>query len=127
MLSRDECHDSGYKTAPANFGARCGAYILMVISLLLLIREAYTTATGARANNERLWHPLLALPELLVVMMFVIPGLVPRRAGMFMHSEPIVLVGKKTPIVPALSAQPQAHVDIAEPTPAAAICEPPVI
>ncbi|KAG6918310.1 hypothetical protein DXG01_015402 [Tephrocybe rancida] len=115
MLFRTERRGTGYKVAQTNFGARYGSYILMAISLLLLIREAYATATArdrSRANNEHLWYPLLALPELLIVMLFAIPGLVPGRAEMLLRSEPIVLVEKAAPpIVPAPSTVPQARVD----------------
>lgn len=54
----------------------------MGISALLLIREAYDLATARdrfRANNEHLWYPLLALPEILTVLLFATPGLVPSR------------------------------------------------
>lgn len=54
----------------------------MGISILLFVREVYDAATAgdrSRANNEHLWYPLLALPEVLVVLLFAIPGLVPAR------------------------------------------------
>jgi hypothetical protein len=33
----------------------------------------------AQLDNEHLWYPLIALPEILVVILYVTPGLVPRR------------------------------------------------
>ncbi|KAE9389127.1 hypothetical protein BT96DRAFT_835372 [Gymnopus androsaceus JB14] len=45
-----------------------------LISLFLLIREIFTVATIsnlAKANNEHFWYPLVALPELLCVVLFV--------------------------------------------------------
>ena len=71
-----------YKRTNDSFGTKHGIFILVVISLLLLIREAFTTATMTnvnRQNNENLWYPLLALPELLAVMLYSTPGLVPSR------------------------------------------------
>jgi len=56
--------------------------ILLLVSLLLLVREAFTTATinnPLKQNTENLWYPLLALPEILAVVLYATPGLVPRR------------------------------------------------
>jgi hypothetical protein len=53
--------------------------------LLLLVREAFAAATvhnPAQADKEALWYPLSALPELLAVLLFAVPGLVPSRAEM---------------------------------------------
>ena len=61
---------------------RYGNYILVVISLLLLVREAFATATvknSAKQDTEHFWYPLLALPEILAVILFAAPGLVPRQ------------------------------------------------
>ncbi|KAF8809296.1 hypothetical protein BYT27DRAFT_7254796 [Phlegmacium glaucopus] len=63
-------------------GVRYGNYILVIISLLLLVREAFATATvknSAKQNNEHFWYPLLAVPEILAVILFTTPGLVPRQ------------------------------------------------
>ena len=61
---------------------RYGDYILLIISLLLLIREIFSIATvnnAAKQDNEHLWYPLIALPEILVIIFYLTPGLVPRR------------------------------------------------
>ena len=61
---------------------RYGNYILLVISLLLVVREAFATATvsdAAKQDNEHLWYPFLAVTEFLVVVLFSTPGLVPRQ------------------------------------------------
>ena len=56
--------------------------ILLVGAALLLVREAFSTATMtniAKQNNEHFWYPLVAVPEILVVALMSTPGLVPRR------------------------------------------------
>lgn len=65
-----------------SLGARYGTYILLMISLLLLVREAFATATvknNAKQSNEHFWYPFLAVPEFLAIMLFTAPGLVPRQ------------------------------------------------
>nr|GAT44468.1 predicted protein [Mycena chlorophos] len=65
------------------FGDQHGTYILALISIFILIREIFLTATvgnSARQNEERLWYPLVALPEVLSVLCYSISGLVPPRA-----------------------------------------------
>ncbi|KAF8890162.1 hypothetical protein BD779DRAFT_290970 [Infundibulicybe gibba] len=51
-------------------------YTICVISLLLLIHEAFATALAmgdtAKLLDERLWYPFIALPEILVVAFFVV-------------------------------------------------------
>ena len=59
-----------------------GNYILLVISLLLIIRETFATATvnnSAKQDSEPFWYPFLAVTEFLVVVLFSTPGLVPRQ------------------------------------------------
>ena len=61
---------------------RHGNYILLAISLLLVVREAFATATvknSAKQSNEHWWYPFLAVTELLAVILFATPGLVPRQ------------------------------------------------
>ena len=61
---------------------RYGNFILLVISLLLVVREAFATATvnnAAKQDNEHWWYPFLAVTEFLVVVLFSTPGLVPRQ------------------------------------------------
>ncbi|KAG6889156.1 hypothetical protein C0995_003333 [Termitomyces sp. Mi166 len=74
----------GFRT-PGNgtLGGEHGAYILCLIAALLLVREAFATATVgnvSKQNDEHLWYPLFALPEILAVMFYAIPGLVPPRS-----------------------------------------------
>ncbi|KAF8890156.1 hypothetical protein BD779DRAFT_1469480 [Infundibulicybe gibba] len=66
-----------------SWGVKYGCYIRCVISLLLLVREAFATAAimndtlaAQLLNNEHFWYPLIALPEILAVTLYVIPGVV---------------------------------------------------
>ncbi|TFK52378.1 hypothetical protein OE88DRAFT_1657613 [Heliocybe sulcata] len=75
------------------FGARHGIYVLAIITLLLLIREAFYAATTgstnasqqAKGNNEAYFYPLGALTEFLAVILFAVPGLVPSRKELEMQ------------------------------------------
>ncbi|GBE80078.1 hypothetical protein BKA93DRAFT_824712 [Sparassis latifolia] len=74
--------DSGYGFQ-ASFGAKYGVFVLLIVSILLLLREAFFAATAhnlSQQNNEHLWYPLAALSELLAVMLIGVPGLVPARS-----------------------------------------------
>ncbi len=65
------------------FGEKHGSFILCAISILLIVREAFLTATinnTEAALNEHSWYPLVALPEILAVILYCAPGLVPRRS-----------------------------------------------
>ena len=78
-----------YNRAKDSLGIRYGNYILLLISLLLLIREIFSIATvknASKQDNEHLWYPLLALPEILVVCLYVTPGFVPKREELQQHS-----------------------------------------
>jgi len=71
-----------YKQGKDSIGVKYGNYILLVISLLLIVREAFETATvnnSAKQSNEHFWYPFLAVPEFFVVILFSTPGLVPRQ------------------------------------------------
>ncbi|KAF9526922.1 hypothetical protein CPB83DRAFT_884643 [Crepidotus variabilis] len=64
------------------FGAKHGIFILMVISLLLLIREIFITATMTPSSrwkqyDEKYWYPLVSTTELLAAICYLAPGLVP--------------------------------------------------
>ena len=66
----------------AKFGARSGSSILAVISILLLIREIFITATinnSKVVNNEHFWYPLVAVPEFVSVTLYLIPGILPPK------------------------------------------------
>ncbi|KAG6811040.1 hypothetical protein H0H92_009271 [Tricholoma furcatifolium] len=75
---------AGFRTpGTKTMGSEHGSRILCVIALLLLVREIFTTATmtnAARQENEHFWYPLYALPEILAVSLYAIPGLVPSRS-----------------------------------------------
>ncbi|KAF8963767.1 hypothetical protein BDZ97DRAFT_1819087 [Flammula alnicola] len=83
LLTRMEIEARGQeKHYNKPFGARHAMAILFLVSILLLVREAFVTATvnnSAKQNNEHFWYPLLAIPEILVALLFGTPGLVPRR------------------------------------------------
>ncbi|KAJ7507004.1 hypothetical protein B0H11DRAFT_2185533 [Mycena galericulata] len=73
------------KDSTRPWGDRHGKYLLFVISLMMLIREIFLTATIDnlnKQNDERLWYPLVALPEFLAVVCYSVSGLVPTRAAL---------------------------------------------
>ncbi|KAL4073620.1 hypothetical protein V8B97DRAFT_1934953 [Scleroderma yunnanense] len=83
VLVRVAATHGTHKVSDGTFGARYGIYILCLISLLLLTREAFFAATinnTVKQNDENWWYPLAALPELVSVVLFSVPGLVPSRA-----------------------------------------------
>ncbi|EKM53588.1 uncharacterized protein PHACADRAFT_163896 [Phanerochaete carnosa HHB-10118-sp] len=66
----------------APVGRRYRIFVLLAIAFLCLAREAFYAATAndvVRQDNPRLWYPLSALTELLAVLLFAVPGLVPSR------------------------------------------------
>ncbi|PPR04611.1 hypothetical protein CVT24_011739 [Panaeolus cyanescens] len=73
---------NNYTQVGIPFGQSYGAQILCLVSFLLLVREAFNTGTvqdSKRGNEEQLWYPFVALPEVLAVVLFMIPGLVPMK------------------------------------------------
>jgi len=67
-----------------SIGAKHGKFILLAVAALLLVREAFIAATVTPSQHpkqldEHYWYPLVALPEILAVILFVTPGLVPTR------------------------------------------------
>ncbi|KAH0584681.1 hypothetical protein J132_03204 [Termitomyces sp. J132] len=81
IVAKNELRYGAYKLGKGAFG-RFQPYILLLISLLLLVREGFAMVTVndfQKANNERLWYPLIAMPEILAVALFSIPGLVPGK------------------------------------------------
>jgi len=75
-------HSQYYTRSKDSLGIQYGNYILLLSSFLLIVREVFSVATvtnTAQLDNEHLWYPLIALPEILVVVLYVTPGLVPRR------------------------------------------------
>jgi len=82
LLVRTMASYGTYKTPNGGFGATYGIHILCIISLLLLAREAFFTATSnnlTKQNDENWWYPFAALTEFVAVIMFAAPGLVPSR------------------------------------------------
>ncbi|KAF9499989.1 hypothetical protein BDN71DRAFT_1409889 [Pleurotus eryngii] len=72
-----------YGDSNTRLKATHGNWVLCIISILLLIREAYSVMAIARQSlqtKEALWYPLLALPEILAVFLYATPGLVPSRS-----------------------------------------------
>ncbi|KAG5636341.1 hypothetical protein H0H81_008363 [Sphagnurus paluster] len=85
LLSRIELRENDYNSRAKinSVGRQHGAYILCTIAVLLIVREAFSTVAvfdHAKQYNERLWYPLYALPELLAVILYTAPGLVPPRS-----------------------------------------------
>jgi len=73
-----------------SLGIRYGNYILLIISVLLMIRELFLISTvtdAAKQYNEHFFYPLVALPEILVVILYTTPGLVPRRSELQEYSS----------------------------------------
>ncbi|KAG6818886.1 hypothetical protein H0H93_000623 [Arthromyces matolae] len=74
----------GYRTpGTRTLGGEHGSYILCLIAILLLVREAFATATinnPTKQYNEHFWYPLYALPEFLAVVLYATPGLIPPRS-----------------------------------------------
>jgi len=72
-----------------SFGATYGMYILCLIVIMLLIREIFLTATinNISHQHESVWYPLAALPELLAVLLFAVPGLVPQKKDLVAYSR----------------------------------------
>lgn len=60
-------------------GTTHGMHVLAAIIVFLLIRQVYLTVTVGKMQNENVWYPLAALTELLAVLLFVTPGLVPDK------------------------------------------------
>jgi len=82
LLVRTIASYGAYKPSNTSIGATYGIYILCLISLLLLVREAFFTATSgnsAKQNDENWWYPFAALTEFVAVVLFATPGLVPSR------------------------------------------------
>ena len=70
-------------------GIRYGNLIFVIISFLLIIREVFSVATvknAAKQDNEHFWYSLISLPEILIVIFYITPGLVPRRDEVQQHS-----------------------------------------
>ena len=65
-------------------GARHGAIIFGAIAAFLLVREIYlvsTISSTIKQNKEDTWYPLVALPELICVVLYALPGVIPPTPG----------------------------------------------
>jgi len=84
MLFRVENNAASYRrrAQATMWGERHGHYLLVGIAVFLLIREIFSIATigSSKANQEDLWYPLVALTEVLAIVCYSIPGLVPLRS-----------------------------------------------
>jgi len=72
-----------------SLGIRYGNYILLIMSFLLMIREIFSIATvtnASKQDNEHFWYPFISLPELLVVILYITPGLVPKSDELQQYS-----------------------------------------
>lgn len=82
MIELNLYPDGAYKVSNTGFGATHGIHILCLISILLLVREAFFTSTAnnlTKQNDENWWYPFAALTEFVAVVMFAAPGLIPSR------------------------------------------------
>ncbi|KAF8892341.1 hypothetical protein CPB84DRAFT_1683104 [Gymnopilus junonius] len=83
LLARMDLADGiPHRQGSNTFGRAYGIYILLFIAILLMVREVFTTATlgsPAKFYNEHFWYPLVAVPEILAVLCYSTPDLVPRR------------------------------------------------
>ncbi|EKM53605.1 uncharacterized protein PHACADRAFT_125442 [Phanerochaete carnosa HHB-10118-sp] len=73
---------AGSNNYDAPVGRKYRIFVLLAIAFLCLAREAFYAATEnnvAKQDSARLWYPLSALTELLAVLLFAVPGLVPSR------------------------------------------------
>ncbi|KAF5369143.1 hypothetical protein D9757_011065 [Collybiopsis confluens] len=80
MAERSDPPEYRSKYMEHTIGARHGAIIFILISVLLLVREIYMLATigsVVKQNKEATWYPFVALPELVCVALYAIPGIIP--------------------------------------------------
>ena len=72
-----------FKRSNESKGEKYGHHVLGVVAILLLTREIFVTATtmgnAEQLYNEDLWYTLVAVPELIAVLLFATPDLVPAR------------------------------------------------
>ncbi|KAF9557577.1 hypothetical protein CPC08DRAFT_774939 [Agrocybe pediades] len=83
-------HREYQKRSNQAFGRRHSALILLLIALSLLVRELFSMVTvsdSRKQNNEHFWYPLLAVPELVAVILYSAPGLVPTREELKEHQH----------------------------------------
>jgi hypothetical protein len=85
IMSRSSSSAISQTTASRSHN-RYPALIILSISFLLLLRQSFATAVSSRATlskksnyvgHEYLWYLLIATPEILAVILYSYPGLVP--------------------------------------------------
>jgi hypothetical protein len=92
-LYRDTCIDltvfdpasPEFKRSNESGGEKFGHYVLAAIASLLLIRQVFAVVAVIMGNTEQfnqpedLWYGLIAVPEIISVVLFATPDLVPPR------------------------------------------------
>ena len=70
-------------------GTKSGMYIPCLMAILLLLREVYSIVIISLQEPQlkAVWYSLMALPELLVVFLFAVPGLIPRKEDLVPHPQ----------------------------------------
>ncbi|KAI0685459.1 hypothetical protein BC835DRAFT_1421207 [Cytidiella melzeri] len=64
------------------YGPKHGIFVLHLIALLCIVREAFlcaTVSTSAQHNKAVYFYPLVATTELIAALLFLVPGIVPSR------------------------------------------------
>ncbi|PBK85470.1 hypothetical protein ARMGADRAFT_1128853, partial [Armillaria gallica] len=82
-INEGQCVFRYHREHAEAFGEKHGSFILCAISILLIVPEAFLTATinnTEAALNEHSWYPLVALPEIFAVTLYCAPGLIPRQS-----------------------------------------------
>jgi len=95
-----------YKKNSQPFGRTHAIAILLLISLFLMVREIFSVATvsdSRKQNTEHFWYPLLAVPEIIAVVLYSAPGLVPTRHELDLSQGQSANWGEQV----ALQTQPQ--------------------
>ncbi|KIK64524.1 hypothetical protein GYMLUDRAFT_258936 [Collybiopsis luxurians FD-317 M1] len=80
IAENKEDPDHRVKRLGNTIGAQHGAIIFALVALLLLVREIYMLATissAVKQNREATWDPLVAMPELLCIALYALPGVIP--------------------------------------------------
>ncbi|KAF9017432.1 hypothetical protein BDZ89DRAFT_1045122 [Hymenopellis radicata] len=83
LIKHERERSSKFAPIDRSIGGEHGAFIFGIVSVLMLIREMFmmiTVDTRWRQTDERFAYPLVALPELLVVLLLCAPGLLRRRS-----------------------------------------------
>lgn len=85
LYCREKIANREFKSSNESAGEKYGYYVLSVIASLLLIRQIFVTATMGSVDQygyEDLWYAFVAVPELIAVVLFATPDLVPPHSGL---------------------------------------------